>query len=355
MMLEEQQFGEADYFYSVKFLKQKQARLAKEDQQRHQIYDNFHSAIFKMEIRKDSTLSAIRDMLAEALEDEGSTLDFDNVCFINRGPKKISNIRDSNIYNQAILKNSSLGEIYKGYDPLDPVIIEIIPKRISVQLDFIIEGQGDPQVERIEKAVKIYGRIDDLFLNLGIYKPLGTGCIYEYTTYTNVYGEEENIGAVMQDKVMIQDLEAVNDKDELWKVVFLRELHVPFYNLDANFYQPIRLKIIFREGTLDEYWDNVLGGWNKSQKLFLDELAPNWESTVCKFKNKWDIAFRGITTHRMPGLLKVMQPNQETFKNFGKKTIWENIFNGVVTNLNEHTAKGSRGRRIYGINEESDD
>ena len=55
----------------------------------------------------------------------------------------------------------------------------------------------------------------------------------------------------MQDKVMIQDLEAVNDKDELWKVIFLRELHVSFYNLNANFYNPIQLKIIFRNGKFD--------------------------------------------------------------------------------------------------------
>lgn len=99
--------------------------------------------------------------------------------------------------------------------------------------------------------MKIYGRIDDLFLNLGLYKALGSGYIYEYTTYNNVYKEEENIESIMQDKVMIQDLEAVNDKDELWKVIFLRELHVSFYNLNANFYKPIQLKIIFRNGTFD--------------------------------------------------------------------------------------------------------
>lgn len=99
--------------------------------------------------------------------------------------------------------------------------------------------------------MKIYGRIDDLFLNLGLYKALGSGYIYEYTTYNNVYKEEENIESIMQDKVMIQDLEAVNDKDELWKVIFLRELHVSFYNLNANFYNPIQLKIIFRNGKFD--------------------------------------------------------------------------------------------------------
>lgn len=63
MLDERMKYDESDYFYSVKFIKQKKRKIVKEDQQRHKIYENFHSAIFKMEIRKDNTLSSIQDMI----------------------------------------------------------------------------------------------------------------------------------------------------------------------------------------------------------------------------------------------------------------------------------------------------
>ena len=93
----------------------------------------------------------------------------------------------------------------------------------------------------------------------------------------------------MKQKKMLKNLKMVKDKDELLKIVLLRHIRLPFYNLNANFYKTIRLTMKFiKTENNDEVVSVMKKSLKKSIELYLDDVSPLWKETVKKFTEHFE-------------------------------------------------------------------
>ena len=88
--------------------------------------------------------------------------------------------------------------------------------------------------------------MDDFYLDCGFYKPILTeGYLYQTMSYENCFGDDENIEIIMK-RNLKNSFNNLNNKDELIKTVWFREMCFPFYNMNANFHEKINCTVYYK-------------------------------------------------------------------------------------------------------------
>ena len=98
--------------------------------------------------------------------------------------------------------------------------------------------------------------MDDIYIDGGYYVPLFTNWfIHKNAFYINLFGDQEDMEHVM--KKNFPTLKNANNKDELMKTIVLREICIPFYNLNANFYETIVCFIEYEKSDSSSYFNGM--------------------------------------------------------------------------------------------------